>query len=100
MHIGATAFLGVEVASANGGLGQVSSGVPVAGAVPGTAAAAAGLGAGDNIVSVGGHQIASGSDLQHVIGGYHPGDKVTVSWSDQFGQSHSATVTLTAGPTG
>lgn len=100
VHIGATAFLGVEVASANGGLGQVSSGVPVAGAVPGTAAAAAGLGAGDNIVSVGGHQIASGSDLQHVIGGYHPGDKVTVSWSDQFGQSHSATVTLTAGPTG
>ncbi len=35
-----------------------------------------------------------------MIGGYHPGDKVTVTWSDQLGQSHTATVTLTAGPTG
>jgi S1-C subfamily serine protease len=101
VHIGATAFLGVEVASANaGGFGQASSGVPVAGAVQGTAAAAAGLGNGDTILSVGGHQIASGSDLQHVIGRYHPGDKVAVTWSDQLGQSHNATVTLTAGPTG
>ena len=98
VHIGATAFLGVEVASASGGF--ASSGVPVAGAVQGTAAAAAGLGSGDTILSVGGRQIASGSDLQHVIGGYHPGDKVTVTWSDQAGQSHTATVTLTAGPTG
>jgi S1-C subfamily serine protease len=101
VHIGATAFLGVEVASANaGGFGQASSGVPVAGAVQGTAAAAAGLGNGDTILSVGGHQIASGSDLQQVIETHHPGDKVTVTWSDQLGQSHSATVTLTAGPTG
>jgi len=101
VHIGATAFLGVEVASAYaGGFGQVSSGVPVAGVVPGTAAAAAGLGNGDTILSVGGHQIASGADLQRVIGSYHPGDKVTVTWSDQFGQSHTETGTLTAGPTG
>jgi S1-C subfamily serine protease len=101
VHIGATAFLGVEVASASsGGFGQVSSGVPVGGTVPGTAAAAAGLGAGDTILSVGGDQTASGSDLQQVISRHHPGDNVTVTWSDQFGQSHTATVTLTAGPTG
>jgi hypothetical protein len=30
--------------------------------------------------------------------GYHPGDKVTVSWTDQAGQQHTATVTLTTGP--
>jgi S1-C subfamily serine protease len=100
VHIGATAFLGVEVASANGAFGQTSSGVPVAGVVPGTAAAAAGLASGDSIVSVGGHQVASGSDLQTVMQGYHPADKVSLTWSDNLGQTHTATVTLTAGPTG
>ena len=103
VHIGATAFLGVEVSSAasgSSGFGQTSSGVVIAGSVQGTAAASAGIGAGDTIVSVGGHQITSDSDLQQVIEGYHPGDKVTVTWTDQLGQTHTATVTLTAGPTG
>ncbi len=102
VHIGATAFLGVEVASASaGGVGQAGgSGVPVAGFVDGTAAAAAGIGNGDTILSVGGTAVNSGSDLQAVIEGHHPGDKVSVSWSDATGQTHTATVTLTAGPTG
>jgi S1-C subfamily serine protease len=101
VHIGATAFLGVEVASTSaGGFGQTGSGVPVAGVVAGTAAADAGLGSGDTIVSVGGHQIASGSDLQAVMRGYHPGHKVSLTWSDGLGQTHTATVGLTAGPTG
>jgi hypothetical protein len=34
-----------------------------------------------------------------VIAGYHPGDKVTVVWQDQFGQTHSSVVTLAQGPT-
>lgn len=103
VHIGATAFLGVEVSSSqeNGGsFGQASSGVVVAGAVPGTAAASADLGAGDTIISVGGHQISSGSDLQKVIEQYHPGDKVSVEWANQLGQTQTARVTLTAGPVG
>ena len=103
VHIGETAFLGVEVSSAasgSSGFGQASSGVAIAGSVQGTAAASAGIGAGDTIVSVGGHQITSDSNLQQVIEGYHPGDKVTVTWTDQLGQTHTATVTLTAGPTG
>ncbi len=101
VHIGATAFLGVEVASASaGGLGQSSSGAPVAGVVPGTAAAAASLASGDSISSVGGHQVASSSDLQAVMRSYHPGDKISITWSDGLGQTHTATVTLTAGPTG
>jgi S1-C subfamily serine protease len=93
VHIGATAFLGVEVSPAGGG-------VTIAGTVPGTAAAAAGLAAGDTIVSVGGHAVTSGSDLQSVIESHHPGDKVTVVWQDQLGQTHSAALTLTQGPTG
>lgn len=97
VHVGATAFLGVEIAT--GGFSS-GSGVPIGGAVPGTAAAEAGLTGGDSIVSVGGHEVSSGSDLQSVIEEYHPGDKVTVVWQDQFGQTHSSTVTLTQGPTG
>jgi S1-C subfamily serine protease len=97
VHIGATAFLGVEVAANDG---QTGPGVPVAGVVPGTAAAAAGISGGDTIQAVGGQQIASGSDLQAVMQRHHPGDKVSITWSDLFGQTHSATVTLTEGPTG
>ena len=101
VHIGPTGFLGVEVTpDSAGGLGQTNSGVPIEGVVGGTAAAAAGLGGGDAILSVGGQQVASGSALQTVMEGHHPGDKVTITWSDAFGQTHTATVTLTAGPTG
>ena len=101
VHIGATAFLGVVVSSAGqGGFGQASSGVMIAGTVPGTAAAAAGLTAGDSIISVGGQAVTSGSDLQSIIEGHHPGDKVTVGWQDQLGQTHSSVLSLSAGPTG
>ena len=99
VHIGATPFLGVEVASA-ASLGRAGSGVIVEGVVPGAAAASAGLAGGDTIASVGGHQVTSPSDLQTRIERYHPGDKVTVTWTDQTGQSHQGTVRLTTGPTG
>lgn len=100
VHIGASAFLGIEVASSDGQSGQAGSGAPVAGVVSGTAAAAAGISGGDTIQSVGGRQVVSGSDLQSVMQRHHPGDKVSITWSDEFGQTHTATVTLTAGPTG
>jgi hypothetical protein len=29
---------------------------------------------------------------------YHPGDSIQVSWTDQSGQSHTATLTLATGP--
>jgi S1-C subfamily serine protease len=97
VHIGATAFLGVQVSSTgfNG-----NTGVTIVGAEPGTAAANAGLGTGDTILSVAGQSVTSGSDLQSVIAGHHPGDKVTVVWQDQSGQTHSSVVTLSQGPTG
>jgi S1-C subfamily serine protease len=107
VHIGTTPFLGVEVGTSQSGsayggtgYGQGSSGVVIEGVVSATAAARAGLAAGDTIISVGGHQITSDSDLQTVIEEYHPGDRVRVEWSTQFGQTETATVTLTAGPTG
>ena len=99
VHIGATAFLGVEVSASTTG-GELGSGVAIEGTVAGTAAADAGLTAGDTITSIDGHDITSSSDLEATIQLYHPGNKVTVGWQDQDGQAHSTTVTLTQGPTG
>jgi hypothetical protein len=31
---------------------------------------------------------------------YHPGNKVSIGWTDQFGQSQSGTLTLAGGPVG
>ena len=118
IHIGATAFLGIETTAAAAraaaragsagsaasagdgtGAGQGSgTGVTIAGALSGSPAASAGLTEGDTITSVGGQSVSSASDIQQVLVKYHPGDKISVSWPDQSGQSHTATVTLTSGP--
>jgi S1-C subfamily serine protease len=84
--------------SANGGSSTSGSGVAISGVVPGSAAAQAGLAAGDQITSVAGHTVTSSSEIQSVLGSYRPGDKISISWTDQSGQSHTATVTLSAGP--
>jgi S1-C subfamily serine protease len=108
VHIGATAFLGVEVSpeSSAGGFGgfgngdgsSTSGGATVAGAVSGSAAAQAGLAEGDVITSVAGHTIASSTDVSSALAAHHPGDKISLSWTDQSGQSQTATVTLGSGP--
>jgi S1-C subfamily serine protease len=130
VHIGATAFLGIESSGSNsgsgsgdsggfggfggfgqgdgsgfGGFGQGdgsgsdgSSGVTISGALSGSPAASAGLTGGDTITSVGGQSVSSADDIQQILGKYHPGDKISVSWVDQSGQSHTATVTLASGP--
>ena len=66
--------------------------------MPGSAAAGAGLTAGDQITSVAGHTVTSSTEIQSVLGNYRPGDKISISWTDQSGQSHTTTVTLSAGP--
>jgi S1-C subfamily serine protease len=98
VHIGDTGFLGVALAPAGqnaGGQGAVIEGV-----VQGTAAARAGLTAGDVILSLGGHTISSPSDVQKVVEGHHPGDRLRITWQSQAGQTHSATAVLTKGPAG
>jgi S1-C subfamily serine protease len=84
--------------STNGGGSTSGSGVAISGVVSGSAAAQAGLAAGDQITSVAGHTVTSSSQIQSVLGNYHPGNKISISWTDQSGQSHTATVTLSAGP--
>ena len=70
----------------------------IAGALSGSPAASAGLTAGDTITSVGGQAVSSASDIEQTLVKYHPGDKISVSWVDQSGQSQTATVTLASGP--
>ena len=119
VHIGETAFLGIETGSGSsgsgsgdsggfggfGGFGQgdgsgsgTTSGVTISGILSGSPADNAGLTQGDTITSVGGQSVSSTSDIQQALVKYHPGDKVSVSWVDQAGQSHTVTVTLANGP--
>jgi S1-C subfamily serine protease len=102
VHIGTTAFLGIVIggtsSGSESGSGQETSGVEIGGTASGTPAAAAGLTAGDVITSVAGQAVSSSASIQQVLEGYHPGDKVSVDWTDASGQSHSTTVTLANGP--
>jgi S1-C subfamily serine protease len=133
VHIGATAFLGIETDGSNSGSGSgsgsgdsggfggfggfggqgdgsgfgdgsgtngsgTSNGVTIAGTLSGSAAANAGLAEGDTITSVAGQTVSSASDIQQALVKHHPGDKISVNWVDQNGQSQTATVTLASGP--
>ena len=75
-----------------------SSGVTIAGALSGSPAANAGLTEGDTITSVGGQTVSSATDIEQILVKYHPGDKISISWLDQSGQSQTTTVTLANGP--
>jgi S1-C subfamily serine protease len=101
VHIGATGFLGVEVMSAGSAASQgiqAGSGAAVEGVLSGSAAQNAGITSGDVITSVDGHAVASPSALQAAMEQHHPGDQVTIGWTGQSGQTHSATVALANGP--
>jgi S1-C subfamily serine protease len=95
VHVGATAFLGVELS--NSPL-FVSQGVTIAGVVPGGPAAAAGLVPGDVITAVGGRAVSEPSDVQPIILEHKPGDNLGISYVDASGESRSANVTLASGP--
>jgi S1-C subfamily serine protease len=86
---GRPAFLGVA-------LGDSST--TVTGAYDNTPAAGAGLTGGDTITSVDGTAVNTSSALRAAIGGHQPGDTVRLRWTDASGSSHTATVTLIAGP--
>ncbi|HEY2504930.1 MAG TPA: trypsin-like peptidase domain-containing protein [Streptosporangiaceae bacterium] len=107
VHVGTTAFLGVQVAQSGTGAGPGSSfggsstgnGVQISGTVSGSPAAGSGLVAGDAITSVAGHSVASQSSLQTVmVNDVKPGQAVTVQYTDTAGQQHTVRVVLTSGP--
>jgi S1-C subfamily serine protease len=103
MDIGASGFIGVEVGSDSRAASQgvpAGSGALIEGVVSGGPADLAGLAAGDVITSVNGQSVTSAQALQSALGRHHPGDRVSVGWTDQSGQSHSAKVQLATGPAG
>ena len=53
---------------------------------------------GDTIDSLNGQAVASPTDLTNLLEPEHPGDVVQLQWTDQSGQSHTASVTLGTGP--
>jgi S1-C subfamily serine protease len=91
IHIGNPAFLGVS-------LQDSASGAVVASVADGTPAASAGLQVGDVITSVDGKSVSSAQSLATTIAGHHPGDRITLGWTDAYGQPHTATITLASGP--
>ena len=101
VHIGPTGLLGVGILSSSqaeaSGI-QAGSGAVVQQALSGTPAARAGLTGGDVIIAAGGHMVTGPNGLQSALERFHPGDRVSISWTDQAGQTHSATVVLANGP--
>jgi S1-C subfamily serine protease len=99
VHIGATAFLGVQVqTSGYFAGGTYKAGELVMGVVPGSPVAKAGITAGDVITAVDGRAVASQAALVAVLLPHHPGDTITLSWVDQSSSTHSASVKLASGP--
>jgi S1-C subfamily serine protease len=107
VHIGAPGILGVEVMNAGansndpfgGSQGNSSTGgALVQGVSQGLPAANAGLTQGDTITSLNGTAVSSADGLTSLMSGRKPGQKVTLTWTDQSGQSHKATITLVPGP--
>jgi S1-C subfamily serine protease len=94
IHLGPTAFIGVEIDSESKG----PAGAAVSGTVPGTAAANAGLDAGDVITALGTRSITSSNALTEALVPCRPGQRVTLTWLDPAGVGHSAVITLGTGP--
>jgi len=94
VHVGGTAFLGVEVTDGE----YDNSGAVVTQVVPGSPAAAAGLDSGDVITSFGGQTISSPAGLTTVVRTQTPGAPVSATYVDPYGTSHTANLRLASGP--
>ena len=70
----------------------------IAGAQPGTPAAEAGLVEGDVITAINGKAVTTGTQISEVLIQRHPGDKMSITWTNTEGQSQTATLTLGTGP--
>jgi S1-C subfamily serine protease len=95
VHIGATAFMGVQLGNSPSFAGR---GATIVGLVPGGPAAAAGIVPGDVITAVAGRAVSGPSDIEPIILAHKPGDKVAITYTDASGQSQTASITLATGP--
>jgi S1-C subfamily serine protease len=102
-HIGDRALLGVVLQESSsdspfGSDGGDTNGAAVSDVANGSPAANAGIEQGDTITAVGSKSVDSADQLRSLLNAYHPGDKVTITWTDSSATSHHASVTLTKGP--
>ncbi len=79
-------------------IAPVSSGTLILGDLCGTPASAAGITAGDVITAIDGHAIGSPQSLTAILGNYHAGNTVTVTWVDTSGTQHTSNLGLLAAP--
>jgi S1-C subfamily serine protease len=94
IHIGShRGILGIQVRNDN-----TVDGAPVVGVESGSGADAAGIVSGDTIVDVDGTVIGSATDLTHALASSAPGTRVRVTWVDESGGRHRATIRLGSGP--
>ncbi len=49
------------------------------------------------ITSIAGQSVTSQSQIQSILGTYHPGDKISISWVDSSGLTQTATIVLANG---
>lgn len=102
VHIGATAFLGVQVADvqdAGYGYGYgTTTGAEIAGVVTDGPADRAGLEQGDVITAIDGKAISSSKQIQALVLTKKPGAKLRIAYTDRYGESGVVTVTLASGP--
>ncbi|MQY19925.1 trypsin-like peptidase domain-containing protein [Nocardia macrotermitis] len=94
VHIGKSAFLGVSVSDATNG------GALVRNIVTDGPAEQLGLSPGDVITAVDNTTVDSALSLTDTMDQHHPGDTVTLKFTDRFGQSQSARTQLAQGPVG
>ena len=92
VHIGETAFIGLQVANGPNGSLVIHS------VVPGSPAEQAGLEQGDTITSVDGASVATFDNVRDALFAHHPGDTITVGYTDVLGDQTSATIVLASGP--
>jgi len=97
VHVGATAFLGVQVESPSAA-GSGTSGAYIAQVEPNDPAANANLAVGDIITSLGGSAVASPEALTQVMLSQKPDTSVQVEYVNSSGTQQTTTVVLGSGP--
>ena len=98
IHVGGTAFLGIQVSDAQSSPYEPSQGAAIVGVVSGGPSATAGLAAGDVITAINGQSVGAASDVQSILQSLKPGAKVTVTYTDATSTTQAASVTLGSGP--
>jgi S1-C subfamily serine protease len=110
VHVGEAGFMGIGTCASNSGTGTGGAGTGTGGTGTGSPSsnvkgayvcevyqntpAYGVLQEGDTITAVNGTSISSADALSNYLFSKHPGDKLTVTYTDQSGASHTASLTL------